>query len=78
MPFDQPKSDLEREGIIQHESPRPWPKSMHIVAMWPDGQSTMYQVSAEEFYGGGVGVPMGAAALLGHMERLARQGPPRK
>jgi hypothetical protein len=76
MMMDQPRSDLY--GAVQHERSLPWPQDMRIVATWPDGSTTEFAVSAAQFYGHETGAPLGAAALLGAMERLARSGPSRK
>jgi len=72
---DLPRSDLDR--AVSHEAVRPdWPLSLHIVAVWPNGKTTMLDIEPGEFYGVTTGAPMTGGAVVGMIERLVRTGQP--
>lgn len=80
MPINQPESDLAR--VKSQEMDTTWPVSMEIVLWWegPKGKpvSTKTAILANEFFGHGQhGAPLNGEALIGRIERLRRQGPPK-
>lgn len=81
MPIDQPESDLAR--VKSQEMDTTWPVSVHIVLLWEGPTkahplTTGAEISADEFFGlGKYGAPLDGGALIGRIERLRRQGPPK-
>jgi hypothetical protein len=80
MPIDIPISDLARAK--QHDAERLWPMEVKISFRWRDKYDRIYIkseiISADAFFGtGSYGAPMDGAALIGLIERMRREGPPK-
>jgi hypothetical protein len=80
MAIHNPISDLARS--VQHEQDRSWPHEVKIEINWLhksgriSGRSEI--ISADRFFGtGNHGAPLEGAALIGIIERLRREGPPK-
>jgi hypothetical protein len=80
MPIDSPISDLSRSR--QHEADRSWPHEVKLAIHWVDAAGRVSirseVISADQFFGAGsYGAPLDGAAIIGMIERLRREGPPK-
>ena len=80
MAIDNPVSDLARS--IQHEADHSWPHEVKVSIHWcgPSGRVSIRSeaISADRFFGtNGYGAPLQGAELIGIIERLKREGPPK-
>lgn len=78
MPVNQPEGDLARAKV--HEPDMSWPDKVTIVLEWEadllgNTVARTLELSREEFFGTR-GAPMPGEALIAHIERLRRLGPP--
>ncbi len=80
MAIDNPVSDLARSK--QMDADHSWPHKVEVSIHWcdPSGKITVRSedISADRFFGtGGYGAPIMGAELVGIIERLKREGPPK-
>jgi hypothetical protein len=80
MAIQNPISDLARS--TQHDQDRSWPHEVKIEINWLHKSGRISNrsevISADMFFGmGSFGAPLDGAALIGIIERLRREGPPK-
>ena len=78
MPITGPVSDSNR--AINHEPDHTWPSEVKVQLIWMiDGHPYIrtHLIDGDMFFGNGqYGAPMEGAALINHIERMRREGPP--
>ncbi len=80
MAIDNPVSDLAR--VKTHEADHSWPHSVKISISWCDASGKITEsyetISSDRFFGtAGYNAPLQGAELIGIIERLKREGPPK-
>lgn len=80
MPAEIPQGDLSR--ATTHEPDMSYPTLVEIRLSWSTSEGTVarfHLISADEFFGrGSYGAPIPAEAIVQHIERMRREGPPVK
>ena len=74
--MDHPVSDTSRG--IHHEPDRTWPAEVKVQLIWLiDGRPHVrtHMIDGDDFFGR-FSAPMEGAALVAHIERMRREGPP--
>ncbi len=78
MSIDIPKDDLSRSVNIDANTA--YPKKVQLRLVWDlKGREVLktIEISSDEFFGmGKYGAPIPAEALIQHIERARREGPP--
>ena len=78
MSIDIPKDDLSRS--INIDANTAYPKKVQLRLVWDlHGREVLktIEIGADEFFGRGkYGAPIPAEALIQHIERARREGPP--
>lgn len=80
MPAEIPQGDLSR--ATTHEPDMSYPDSVEIRLVWFDDKADavrIQKITADEFFGrGSYGAPIPAEAIVQHIERMRREGPPKR
>ncbi len=77
--FDLPKSDLSR--FPEQKRNEDWPETVKIALHWIVEGRTIVRaetITADQFFGkGSYGAPLDGQAIIGMIERMRREGPPK-